>query len=103
MSHLNQSMSSIKHEALRRYFIEVIRDLVTRGVISRAAGEPINQILIRESATIMVEIQADFAAVGVEVAVGLGRGLELMVQKKVAEWVSVGQQMMSSFFKPGDR
>jgi hypothetical protein len=96
-------MSSIKHEALKRYFVEVIRDLVTRGVIRRAAGEPLDQILIRESAAILAEIQADFATVGVEVAVGLGRGLELMVQKKVSEWVEFGQRAMASIFKPGSR
>lgn len=96
-------MLSTKREALRHYFVEVIRDLVTRGVISRAAGEPLDQILIRESAAILAEIQADFAAVGVEVAVGLGRGLELMVQKKVSEWVTDAQQMMASIFKPGSK
>jgi hypothetical protein len=94
---------SNKREALKFYVVEVVRDLVTRGVISRAAGEPLDRILVREAAAIMAEVQADFAAVGLEVAVGLGRGIELMVQKKAAEWVAVGQRMMSDFFKPGSK
>lgn len=92
-------MSSIKREALRNYFVEVVRDLVTRGVIRRAAGEPIDDIISRESVAILAEIQQDFAVVGLEVAVGLGRGLELMAQKKVGEWVQAGQRMVADFFK----
>jgi hypothetical protein len=90
-----------KREALKHYFVEVIRDLVTRGVIRRAAGEPLEDIIARESAVILAEIQQDFAAVGLEVVVGLGRGLELMAQKKVSEWVQAGQKVFTEFFKPG--
>lgn len=77
-----------KREALQHYFVEVIRDLVTRGAIKHAAGEPIDSIIIRESALILEEIQQDFAAVGFQVILGIGRGLELMAQKKVADLMS---------------
>lgn len=96
-------MTSSKREALKHYFVEVIRELVTRGVIRRAAGEPIDQILHRESAAILAEIQADFASVGLEVAVGLGRGLELMAQKKIAELMQAGQRAVADFFSSGGK
>ena len=90
--------SPTKREALKHYFVEVVRDLITRGVISRAAGEPLESVIRRESETILKEIQQDFAVVGLEVIVGLGRGLEVMAQKKIAELMQAGQAAVASFF-----
>lgn len=76
---------SARREALKYYFLEVVRDLVMRGVLSRQQGQPLEEILQQEAARVFAEIQLDFASVGIEVGVGLVGGLEKMLYRKLGE------------------
>lgn len=60
-----------RKEALRAYFVEVVKDLVKRGIIRRASGQTLEQILAAESDTIIREIRQDFTGVFMEMGFGL--------------------------------
>lgn len=83
-----RSSNETRRAALRHYMIEVVRDLVTSGAISVGRGDRLEDVLRRELGRVLVEVQADFAAVSVEVGAGLLGGLEKMLFKKIGDLAS---------------
>lgn len=64
-----------RREALRAYLMEVVRDLLARGVIRQQSGQTLIQVFRAESQTILSEVSADFAAVGKEIGFSLLNGI----------------------------
>ena len=64
-----------RREALRSYRMEVVRDLLARGVIRQQSGQTLVQVFRAESQTILSEVSADFAAVGKEIGFSLLNGI----------------------------
>ena len=65
----------MRRETLRAYFMEVIRDLVTRGIVKRQAGQSLEETLKQELPKVLQELQADVFVVAAEMGSGLVQGL----------------------------
>ena len=60
-------METPRRAALRNYLMEVMRDLVARGVVRRAYGQRLTDVLAAEMPKIAREMEQDLAAIGLEI------------------------------------
>lgn len=79
-----------RRDALRSYFIEVVRDLVARGVIRQRAGQSLADLVRAELRTVIGEMKADVIVVAGEIGVGLVGGLETMLRKNFDNILAAG-------------
>lgn len=93
---------SLRRDILRGYFLEVTRDLVARGVMRRARGQSLEDILRLEAPAILREVQADFLEIGIEVGGGLlsagARVAETVARVQADRIVGEGARMISEAF-----
>lgn len=67
--------SSPRREALRAYLLEVVRDLVLRGVLKKQQGQSLTQVLNTEMAAVLKSVQDDIVDVATEMGVQLAKGI----------------------------
>lgn len=74
-------LTSNRRAALHQYFVEVARDLVSRGVLRRQRGQSLEDIARVEFVRVLQEIPADCSAVLVDLSGGLIDGAGTIVAK----------------------
>lgn len=83
-----------RREILRSYFLDVVRDLVARGVIRKSQGQSYSDILRSETAAVLEGVTEDFAAVareiGFELGTGLARVVEGAAQRQLSDLIAGG-------------
>lgn len=83
-------------EALRRYVLDVTRDLIFRGVIRNKQGQRIEEIFAKEITTVLREIEDDLLAVATDTGARIIRSatsaLETLAKRKIVELLSTGQE-----------
>ncbi len=93
---------SNRKQALRDYFVEVIRDLIQRGAIRRQQGQSVDDILRTEAAVVFSDVRGDFAEVAAEIGVGIAtsgaRMVENVVKQKLDGLVSAGGKALADIF-----
>ncbi len=95
---------SDRRAALRSYFLEVVRDLVQRGVLRQQAGQSLADVLRVEMRVVLGDVQADFAAVAAEIGVGLLGGVEAIVSNRINTFVGgVGRAIAERFAQVGSK
>lgn len=96
-------LTSNRRAALQQYFVEVARDLVSRGVVRRQHGQSLEDIALIEFARVLQEIPADCSAVLVVLGGGIIDGASAMVARAahpLAGIMSAGLQALANQFKP---
>lgn len=83
--------------ALKGYFLEVVRDLVARGIVRQQAGQSLADVLRSEPRAVLDEVQADFVAVAAEIGVGLLGGLEVIAKKNLDSLVGSGVTRLAEY------
>lgn len=68
-------MPTSRQQALHDYFLAVTRDLLARGVIRRAQGQSLEDILNAESRMVLSEVWSDLKGVGEQMLGGMIFGL----------------------------
>lgn len=64
-------MTPDRRDALRNYFIAVVKDMLSRGEIQRKSGQSLDYILRNEAARVLREVQEDLASITAEIGLGL--------------------------------
>ncbi|KKW46539.1 MAG: hypothetical protein UY96_C0003G0042 [Parcubacteria group bacterium GW2011_GWB1_56_8] len=73
------ALPSARYTALRTYFLEVTRDLITRGVIRYKTGQSLETILRKEFELVLKEVSADFLSVGKDMGMGIATGFGSLI------------------------
>jgi len=67
-------MYTPRRDALRTYFIEVVKDLVSRGLIKYKTGQSTQDIIRSEPSIVVREITSDLTSVAGELGLDLLQG-----------------------------
>lgn len=76
-----------RREALRKYFLEVVRELMARGIVRRRSGQTLEQVLAAEGPRVVAALREDLAAIGLE----MGAGLVQAGMRAIGEFLSGGR------------
>lgn len=74
-------MDGSRREALRNYFLAVARDLLGRGMLRRAQGQALADILKTEPRVVLAAVTEDLAVVGAELGIGFLGGAQMMLER----------------------
>lgn len=90
-----------RQEALHSYFITVVQDLLSRGIVRRRRGQTLEDVLRAEASTVLTEMRADFGAVLGEIGVGLigagVRAVETAAHRQIEQIIGDGSTWLSNF------
>jgi len=67
-------MANDRLDSLRTYLLAVTRDLISRGLIRKGAGQTLDQILKIELQTVLMHVRDDLKAIGGEMLGGFVAG-----------------------------
>jgi len=96
---MSQPLPPARHEALRNYFMTVVKDLVARGIIRKQKGQPLDAIIRAEAATVVKEVAADFAQAGAVMGVDFAQSLGAFVHSNVDSLLGAGVRTLFSLGK----
>lgn len=88
-----------RRAALEDYFYAVLNDLLSRGVVSQARGEPLSHTLQRELPAVMAAVREDFKAVGIQLATTLVGAGERMLEDYAHKQLRSLSDRIASFFR----
>lgn len=72
-----------RRQALRDYLIEIAKDLVRRGVVRRANGQTLEDVVRTEPRAVLQQMTEDLVVVGTELGAGLALGLGSMLGTRI--------------------